>query len=184
MLKLFQRNATSEHTGTYRIFTGKSGISNLGSIEKFNDQSSFEFFNGSCAKLEGSTGELFSPDLSADSINLFMGDICRTIPYDFENEKEIHGITGYKFSAGERAVDNGTKYPQNLCYNGGSEDLFPSGVMNISACRYSSPTFFSYPHFYEADQYYLNDIQGLSPSKEKHQSYFVLEPVSIFINYF
>lgn len=126
-------------------------------------------------------GELFHPDIMPDAINLFVGDLCRTIPYDFEEEVEIHGITGYKFSAGDRAVDNGTNYPENLCFNGGNEDHFPSGVMNISACRYNSPTFMSYPHFYNADQFYLNDIEGLTPSKDKHQSYFVLEPVSNFL---
>jgi hypothetical protein len=150
----------------------------LGSIESFNEKRSHEFYTGKCSKLEGTTGELFPPNLTPDSINLFMGDLCRTIPYDFEEEIEIHGIKGYKFAAGERAVDNGTKYPENLCYNQGNAENFPSGVMNISACRYSSPTFMSYPHFYNADEFYLNDTKGLSPNKESHQSYFVLEPVS------
>lgn len=104
--------------------------------------------------------------------------MCRTIPYDYEKEVKVHGITGYKFVAGERAVDNGTKYGENLCYNGGSDDDFPSGVMNISACRYSSPIFMSYPHFYGADSYYLKNIEGLNPSIDRHQSYFTLEPVS------
>lgn len=135
-------------------------------------------YTGECRKLKGSTGELFQPDLSKDSISLFMGDMCRTIPYDFEKEVEVHGITGFRYSAGDRAVDNGTKYPENLCYSVGNKDQFPSGVMNISACRYSSPVFMSYPHFYGADPFYLDKIEGMNPSIEKHQSYFTLEPVS------
>jgi scavenger receptor class B, member 1 len=163
------------------INTGSKDISKLGMIEKFNNgKESHDVYSGECSKLKGSTGELFNPDVTPDSISIFMGDLCRSIPFDYEKDVQVHGITGHRFVAGDRAVDNGTKYPENLCYSAGSEDEFPSGVMNISACRYSSPIFMSYPHFFNADEYYLNKIEGLNPIKENHQSYFTLEPVSQF----
>lgn len=104
--------------------------------------------------------------------------MCRSIPFDYEKDVEIHGVTGYRFKSGARAVDNGSKFPENSCYNEESESAFPSGVMNISACRYGSPVFMSFPHFYAGDQFYLDQVEGLEPSEEKHQSYFTLEPVS------
>lgn len=156
--------------------TGEDDISKLGTINKFNGEFSHSVYTGECSKLKGSIGEIFNPDLSQDSISLFMGDMCRTIPFDFEKEVEIHGITGNKYVAGDRAVDNGTKFSENSCYSGNGDD-FPSGVMNISACRYSSPIFMSYPHFHNADPYYIENIEGMHPSVEKHQSYFTLEPV-------
>lgn len=36
--------------------------------------------------------------------------------------------------------------------------------------------FLSYPHFYDADPYYLSEVDGLKPNKEKHELYLVLEP--------
>ena len=52
----------------------------------------------------------------------------------------------------------------------------PSGVMNISSCRFGSPVFMSYPHFYSADDYFINQVDGMSPDKSKHEFYMVLEP--------
>lgn len=105
--------------------------------------------------------------------------MCRSIPFDYEREEIVHGLTGYRFSGGLRALDNGHNFPDNACY--GNEDdqpSFPSGVMNISACRYGSPVFMSFPHYFAGDSFYVNEVEGLEPNKEKHQSYFTLEPVS------
>lgn len=48
--------------------------------------------------------------------------------------------------------------------------------MNISSCRFGSPVFMSYPHFYQADDFYLNQVEGLQPQADKHEFYMVLEP--------
>lgn len=48
--------------------------------------------------------------------------------------------------------------------------------MNISSCRFGAPVFISMPHFYAADQQYLNFTTGLSPSAEKHAFYMTLDP--------
>lgn len=105
--------------------------------------------------------------------------MCRSIPFDYEKEVEVHGVTGYRYKSGLRAVDNGTKFPENSCfYENGDGSKVPSGVMNISSCRYGSPVFMSFPHYYAADPFYLNEVQGLEASKEKHESYITLEPVS------
>lgn len=36
----------------------------------------------------------------------------------------------------------------------------------------------SYPHFYNSDPYYLSAVDGLKPNKEKHEFFFIIEPVS------
>lgn len=87
--------------------------------------------------------------------------------------------------------DNGTKYPEKRCYCAKSqligvnkisdcvEECVPSGVRGISKCRFGAPAFISFPHFYEADPIYLQYIKGLNPSKELHEFYIAVEPVSI-----
>jgi scavenger receptor class B protein 1 len=160
------------------VNTGQSDISKLGKINRFNGIDHHTVYKEKCSKLDGSTGELYPPDQTRDSINLFIADMCRSIPFDYEKDVQVHDVVGYRFTAGTRAIDNGTNYSDNLCYNDGNSDKFPSGVMNISACKYSVPIFMSYPHFFEADSFYLNGIEGLKPDKEMHQSYITLEPVS------
>jgi scavenger receptor class B protein 1 len=104
--------------------------------------------------------------------------MCRSLVFEYEQDIDVHGVNGYRYAAGKRAVDNGTKYPENLCYSEGSDDEIPSGVMNISSCRYSSPIFMSYPHFFDADSSFVEGVEGMNPEQSKHQSYITLEPVS------
>lgn len=160
------------------MHTGKSDITKLGTIQKFNYLDHNRHYTDECSKVFGSTGELFAPLRSRDSIELFTPDMCRTIPFDYEKDVTVHGITGYRYSVGDRALDNGVKFRENSCFNGDDGEPVPSGVMNISACRYGSPVFMSLPHYLGADSFYLNEVDGLEPNKEKHESYFTLEPVS------
>lgn len=48
--------------------------------------------------------------------------------------------------------------------------------MNVSSCRFGSPVFMSYPHFYNADPFFLNQVEGLNPNQKDHEFYMVLEP--------
>ena len=70
----------------------------------------------------------------------------------------------------------GTMYPENECFCGGQ--CVPSGVMNISSCRFGSPVFMSYPHFYNADKFYVDQIDGMNPQRENHEFYMILEPTT------
>lgn len=49
-----------------------------------------------------------------------------------------------------------------------------------------APVYLSFPHFYKADPKLLEDVEGLSPDQEKHETFLKIQPVStimIFINY-
>lgn len=41
-----------------------------------------------------------------------------------------------------------------------------------------APVYLSYPHFLEADPSLIAPFDGLKPDKEKHQTYFKIQPVS------
>jgi hypothetical protein len=45
-----------------------------------------------------------------------------------------------------------------------------------------APAYLSFPHFYQADPALLDAVEGLKPEKEKHQTYFLIQPVSSMIN--
>lgn len=42
-----------------------------------------------------------------------------------------------------------------------------------------APIVVSFPHFYQADQQYIDAIDGMNPNKEEHETYLDLNPVSL-----
>ncbi|XP_067210701.1 protein peste isoform X2 [Linepithema humile] len=60
------------------------------------------------------------------------------------------------------------------CYCNG--ECMPSGLMNVTECRYGAPVFVSLPHFYKSDPSLLNQIEGLSPNDKDHSFSITLEP--------
>jgi scavenger receptor class B protein 1 len=131
-------------------------------------------YSGRCGNFFGTTGEFYGYDKSRnETIGLIAPDMCRTMEFDYEEDIEVHGTKAYKYG-GDRMLDNGTKYKDQACYS--EEGLVPSGVMNISKCRYNSPVFMSLPHYLYGDPFYGDQVEGLNPTKEKHEFFIALEP--------
>lgn len=173
--------------------TGIEGT--LGELLQWNYYHYTPYNEGSCGKVRGSAGELFPPP-TRTNIEFFSPDMCRFVKLDYEEDVRIGNILGYKFSSGPSMLDNGvtldvmvfmiveyrnniilgTEVPENSCFCNG--ECIPSGVINVTACRYGSPAFVSLPHFYGADEYYTDIVQGLLPERNKHEFFITLEPVS------
>lgn len=157
--------------------TGADDISQIGKIEWWNYKNRTDFFPDHCGMINGSAGEFYPPHQTKDRpVSFYSSDMCRTLNFDFEQEVDVHGVRGYKYSGGAKAVDNGTVYPENMCFNVG--ERVPSGVMNVSACRYGTPVFMSFPHYYAADPYYLDQVDGLKPDRAKHEFAMTMEPTT------
>lgn len=172
-----QRNDTSNIAGHFNMYTGAEDISKIGQLKYWNYNDRTVFYPGKCGMVNGSAGEFYPPKQQKDKpISFFSPDMCRSIAFDFNEEVDVKGINGYKYSGGKRTVDNGTVYPETKCFSIGKS--VPSGVMNVSSCRFGTPVFMSFPHYYAADPYYLEQIEGLLPDKEKHEFFMTLEPMS------
>jgi len=70
----------------------------------------------------------------------------------------------------------GTDNPDNSCYCQENCQEVRSGLLNISSCWYGAPVFASYPHFYQADPYYADQVEGMKPDKDRHAMVIMLEP--------
>lgn len=55
-----------------------------------------------------------------------------------------------------------------------------SKIFNV--CFSDAPVYLSYPHFYQADPSLLEPVEGLKSDREKHESFFKIQPVSYFRN--
>ncbi len=53
-------------------------------------------------------------------------------------------------------------------------------MLNVSSCKFNAPAFISYPHFYKADPFYLNQFEPgmFNPNQDLHESQLSIEPVS------
>lgn len=178
----YKRNNTSLFSGHTNI--GIEGET-LGRVMRQNFSDTLAAYTGECSKIQGSVGEVYSRNLQpGGSITIFVPEFCRDYPMDYESEKIVKSVLGYKYIVGARAYANATQNPENACYysEDGLNDQLPSGVFNLAPCLSEMPVYVSYPHFYDADPSLLRAIDGLSPDKTEHQGYVVVEPVK-FDNY-
>lgn len=169
-------NASETFEGVFNMGTGVDG--NFDFLN-WNYNNVTPYFNGSCGKVHGSAGDLWSAKPSKDYTGIFSTTICRFVRFDYVEEVYVNGILGYKYELGAGALDNGTLIPENKCYCAG--DCLPSGLISLSSCRYGLPIYLSLSNFYGADPTYVNAVEGLRSEKEKDESYLVLEPETAVI---
>ncbi|XP_044316195.1 protein peste [Drosophila rhopaloa] len=172
----YGRNGSVDFDGHINMFTGADDIAKMGQIHTWNNLTHTGAFEGTCGQVRGSMGEFFPPNLNTNgSVYMYMPKMCRAIPLDYTETVTVHGVTAYKFSGTEHAVDNGTKFPETSCYCVGGKCM-PSGVINIGPCAFNASVYMSFPHFYMADPSFLEAIEGLQPDREKHEFFMTLEP--------
>lgn len=101
---------------------------------------------------------------------------------DYVEDVQSKQLLSYRFAGSRRTFENASQNADNWCFDVGGVSN-PSGIFNVSVCRYGAPAFISFPHFYLADPYYLNQVDGLLPNKDRHQFHIDLEPViTTFLN--
>ena len=52
---------------------------------------------------------------------------------------------------------------------------WPRGVFSIGQCQLGAPIYASLPHFLDADEYYLEQVDGLKPNRSLHEFYVDVE---------
>lgn len=171
----YTRNDSDRYEGTYNMDTGANG--QIGQLYNWRYSNQTPYYEGQCGRVEGSAGEFFDRNLTPNStIKFFSSDLCRKVELEYDHNVTINGIVGYRYSAHDKFLDNGTRLPENKCFCIG--DCMPYGALNVSACRFGSPAFVSLPNFYKADPYYTRSIDGMNPSGDKHDFYMIFEPTT------
>ena len=183
-----QRNQTLWGDGEFSMFTGEDDPSKIGQISSWNHQTRTHY-QGKCGEIRGSASGFYPPNIQSDTLELFSHEACTTLSFKSFNETETHhGIEGTIFELPVTAFANETVHEENWCY----ENNLPSGMQNVTQCKgkngKKSPLFLSMPHFYGADEYYINQFDPRSnflPTKCDHGSRFVmLKVITDFIKFF
>lgn len=88
--------------------TGADDMSKIGRVERWNYADHLPFFEKECAGVDGSSGTFYPPGRSReDPVWLFSPDMCRKLRFDYEKDVMVKDVLGYKYTGGDRTVDNG-----------------------------------------------------------------------------
>ncbi|XP_024942403.1 protein croquemort isoform X2 [Cephus cinctus] len=172
----YGRNNSETYDGIFNMFTGATDIHKIGSIEKWK-YSNRTKFAGYCGIVNGTNGDLWPPLPDNKTVSIFSSDLCTSLSLTMQNTTVHQGLVGTKYVSDKNMLDNGTNVPSRKCFCNEVE-CQPSGVLNISSCKFGAPAFISLPHFYLADESYRNSITGMNPNKEKHEFSMTFEPTT------
>jgi hypothetical protein len=73
----YGRNGSAVFEGVFNMETGTDDITKLGILSHWNYKSHTSYYDGGCAEVRGSAGELFSPGQTKQTFEIFLPDMCR-----------------------------------------------------------------------------------------------------------
>ncbi|KAH0569073.1 protein croquemort-like isoform X2 [Cotesia glomerata] len=171
----YNRNNSETYDGTFNMLTGATGLWDTGILQEWNYSDKSKNFKKECGFINGTLGDAWPTVAENSSVNIFAPDVCTLLNLNFSKEEDHEGLIGKKYVSTSTMLDNGTKVPSRACYCQDVE-CQPSGTLNVSSCKFGAPAFISLPHFYLADPSYLDAVDGLSPSRNKHEFSMLVEP--------
>ncbi|KAI4493242.1 hypothetical protein M0802_009530 [Mischocyttarus mexicanus] len=174
----YGRNNSDTADGTFNMLTGKDNIHEMGIVKNWNFQSKTNYYKDSCGIISGTNGDLWPPLLDNKTASIFVPDICTYVTLTYQNQSSYESIEGNKFISDETTLDNGDIVKSRKCYCVNETNCEPSGVLDVSKCKYGAPAFISLPHYYLADSSYGKAVEGLEPLREKHESFVIVEPTT------
>ncbi|XP_075785558.1 lysosome membrane protein 2 isoform X2 [Pelodiscus sinensis] len=179
MFGLFNKmNGTDD--GEYVVLSGKKNYLNFSKIVQWRGKESLDWWTTeSCNMINGTDGSTFHPLISTDeTIYVFSSDFCRSLYVTFDSYVSVSGISAYRFVPPPMVFANVSVNPDNAGFCVPAGNCHGSGVLNVSACKQGAPIFLSAPHFYQADEKYIKDIQGMHPRKEDHETFLDINPLT------
>ncbi|KAJ0183011.1 hypothetical protein K1T71_000987 [Dendrolimus kikuchii] len=172
---LLARNGTLDEVST--IYAGQT-MDRFGYLDKINGLDHLPHWKERpCNNIRASEGSFFPPRAvtNEDIVQIYDKDLCRILPLQYRKDVYKDGILAGLYTPPNSTFECADKNPDNKCYCRG-EKCPPRGLQNISPCQYNAPVYLSFPHFYDGDPNLLDKVEGLAPKKEKHETYFMIQP--------
>lgn len=173
---LYGKNATND--GLFTVFTGADDQKKTNLINNWNGKENLSFWNhDTCNMLNGTSIETGPPIHGfQDTYTFFQSIFCRSLTFKYTEDTKHYDITAKRFKPTYNLFANSTENPDNFCFEVDKERA--SGLLDIRRCQFGAPVFISFPHFHLGDPSYLNSVNGLNPSEEKHGSHIDVEPIT------
>ncbi|XP_020814473.1 lysosome membrane protein 2-like isoform X1 [Drosophila serrata] len=173
---LLGRNGTLTEVSSVK--TGMESMDQFGYIDSLNGMDHLPHWGEEpCTSIAGSEGSFFPPrDLTkSEMVHIYDKDLCRIIPLKYVKSLEKDGIAADLFRLPNNSYGDSAHNPENKCYDSNDYEAV-QGLQNISPCQYGAPVYISNPHFFESHPDLLNSVEGLKPEREKHETYFKIQP--------
>ncbi|CAL8137069.1 unnamed protein product [Orchesella dallaii] len=176
-------NKNGSDAGLMEVFAGVKDSSKFGNIASWNNAPNVTFWeNEYCNMINGSDGSLFPPFVTRDRIlPIFSPDLCRSLYLTYEGDTEILGLPGYRFTLPEILLQDPRLNKDNECFctnRGGDEfqNCPKAGAYQVESCKKGVPLVVSLPHFLDGDNEFREQVGGLNPVRENHETVITLEP--------
>lgn len=157
-------------------YNGSPGMAQWGYVETEGNETRKE--NTVCNRLQGSTeGIIFPSHIDKHAtFRIFRKAFCRPLPIQFRKEVwSDNGLPGYLYTLTDDFADPPDQNPDNECYCRKMKTCLKKGLSDVTPCYYNIPAAVSLPHFLDADPSLLENVEGLKPDREKHESYVILQ---------
>lgn len=176
---LFYKNNAS-NDGEYVFFTGQQNYRDFSRVDMWKGESSLNWWTSDeCNMINGTIGTAFHPVITKnDMLYIFSSDLCRSLYTVYEEDVTVKGITGYRFVPPSSVFANLTVNPDNAGFCVPAGNCLGSGLLNVSVCKEGAPIIMSSPHFYQADEKFAQDVFGMTPNKEEHQTTIDINPLT------
>jgi len=161
-----------------KMLTGNTGLQDKGRILEISGSSNFNVWNKNsfCDRVSDSfEPSALPPTETLDKFHMYMGIMKRKVQMEHIADKTYpQGIETKRFVMSKDTFDFNSS-GINQCY--GLDSDLPKGIMSVAKFQEGSPMAVSFPHFLNADKWYLNQIHGVSdPDPKVHESYLDVEP--------
>ncbi|KAL1139374.1 hypothetical protein AAG570_006358 [Ranatra chinensis] len=159
-------------------FTGTTNIKLSGLLDTYNGLRYLPQWEFPCNNVTGaSDGTKFNSLIGKNQTLLFFRkSLCRSMQLIKVGEEMVNGLPGYRYHFKNNSLDNGEFEETNKCFC--TDRCLPAGLLDVKACYYGFPIALSYPHFYQSDERLVDDVDGINPSQEAHETYFVINDES------
>ncbi|XP_012221709.1 scavenger receptor class B member 1-like isoform X2 [Linepithema humile] len=159
-------------------YNGSPGLAQWGYVGTEGNETKKE--NNNCNTLQGATeGIIFPSNIDKRAIfRVFRKAFCRALPIMYRKETWAkNGLPGYLYTLTDDFADLPDQNPDNACFCRKMKSCLKKGLLDVTPCYYNIPAAVSLPHFLRADPSLLENIEGLNPDEEKHESYVILQQV-------
>lgn len=167
--------------GTYTIYTGADQYEKVGLVERYNHLSSVTAWPDQYANMiNGTDGTILPPFITQnDKIYIFENDLCRSLYALYNGTIRVtDDIELYKFTPDEYFFANSSVNPDNAGFCTPAGNCLPAGLLNLTNCIGGVPIIMTCPHFLYCDPKYPQEMDGVTPDVEKHQTGVYVEPTT------